>query len=270
MSDPLAQLKEGARHTWSLGDYVKIAQRIEPAARELVDACAIWAGQEVLDVAAGNGNVAVLAAREGAAAVASDLTPAMVELGRMRTESEGLEVEWLVADVEELPFEDQRFDCVTSAFGAMFAPRPEVASAEMFRVVRAGGTVGMVNWSPDGFMGRLFEVVTSYAPPAPVEAPRPLDWGAEAVVRERFEGLAGSIDTDRREVHLAFESPDAAWSFFGGTAGPALALLESLDDEQTERLRSEMLDLVGEWNRTSDGSVEIAAEFLLAVARRPG
>ena len=264
------QLKDATREVWSRGDYAKLAPRIETAARELVDACAISAGQKVLDVAAGNGNVAVLAAREGAAVVASDLTPAMVELGRMRTESEGLDVEWRVADAEELPFEDESFDCVTSVFGAMFGPRPEVVARELFRVIRPGGTAGMANWSPDGFMGQFFELFNRYGPPRSEDLPHPLEWGREEVVRERFEGLAGSIAIERRWVRWSFGDPDEAFRFYGETAGTSSSIVAALDEEARERLRREFVELVEEWNQASDGSVEIDAEYLLVVARRPG
>ena len=129
--------KQVARMLWSLGNYEEIAKNGEPAARELVDACKARPGVELLDVAAGNGNVAIAAAWRGASVVASDLTPAMVELGRQRSTADGVEIEWLEADVEELPFENDRFDIVTSAFGAMFAPRPEVVARELFRVTRS-------------------------------------------------------------------------------------------------------------------------------------
>ncbi len=266
----LGEIKDGARGMWSRGDYGRLAERLESAAREVVDGCAISAGQEVLDVAAGNGNAAVLAAREGAAVVASDLTPAMVELGRARTESEGLEVEWAVADAEELPFEDERFDCVTSVFGAMFAPRPDVVARELFRVVRPGNTVGMANWTPDGFNGRFFELANGYAPPPPEDMPRPLDWGREEIVRERFAGLAGSILVESRFVHWSFADADASFRFFGETAGPSVTLMGMLDDQARSRLREEFASLVDSWNKATDGSVEIDAEYLLVVARRRG
>jgi ubiquinone/menaquinone biosynthesis C-methylase UbiE len=266
----VGQLKEAARELWSRGDYVRIAERIEPVAREVVDACAISAGQEVLDVAAGNGNLAVVAAREGAAVVASDLTPAMVELGRMRTETEGLEVDWVVADAEELPFEDGRFDCAASVFGAMFAPRPEVAAREMFRVVRPGGTVGLANWTPEGFIGRWFGFRQRYGPPLPPDVPPPLEWGREDVVRERFDGLAASVSVERCLLRWSFESPDAALKFYGETAGPGLALMEALDDEGRARLRDDFHSLVADFNQATDGSVEVDGEYLLVVARRRG
>ncbi len=265
----LDHLKHGARGMWSRGDYGRIAERIESAAHEVIDGCAISAGQEVLDVAAGNGNAAVLAAREGAAVVASDLTPAMVELGRERTEGEGLDVEWTVADAEELPFEDERFDCVTSVFGAMFAPRPEVVARELFRVVRPGNTVGMANWTPDGFNGRFFELARRFAPPPPEDLPDPLDWGRDEVVRGRFAGLAGSVLVEPRFVRWRFADADEAHHFFGET-GPSAHLMEMLDDDERGRFRDEFTKLVDSWNKATDGSVEIDAEYLLVVARRRG
>src|SRR5918997_5999764 len=188
MAEPdYAQMKEGARKVWALGDYPKIAAIIFGASRSLADACAISAGQEVLDVAAGTGNLALIAAEEGADVVASDIAPAQVELGRARTEAEGVDVEWVVADAEELPFEDDRFDCAASVFGAMFAPRPELAAREMFRVVKPGGTVGLVVWGNYGMQGEVFEVLMSYGPPPPEGVPAPREWGDEEIARQRLE-----------------------------------------------------------------------------------
>src|SRR5204863_948092 len=137
------------------------------------------AGQEVLDVAAGNGNLTVLAAEEGAGVVASDFSPPQVELGRARTQAEGLDVEWVVADAEELPFEDDRFDCVASVFGAMFAPRPERVARELFRVVQPGGTVGMANWGRYGSQGEILECTDKYAPRLTEGVTSQRDWGGE-------------------------------------------------------------------------------------------
>jgi len=196
--------KARVRDSWEEGDYRVIAESTLPAAQALLDACAISAGQEVLDVAAGNGNLALLAAREGAAVVASDLTPGMVAMGQARTDAEGYDVEWCVADVEALPFDDARFDCCASVFGAMFAPRPELAASEMFRVVRPGGTVGLVSWTPDGFQGRVFAVGNKYAP-MPEGVPVPSHWGDEDVARERLSGLASSLAFERHTVRHEFD-----------------------------------------------------------------
>src|SRR3954471_9821273 len=181
------QMKQRTAEAWGLGDYPRIAALILPVSRALVYACAISAGQEVLDVAAGNGNLTVLAGEEGASVVAADFSPAQVELGKARTAEEGLDVEWVVADAEELPFEDDRFDCAASVFGAMFAPRPERVAAEMFRVVKPGGTVGMANWGPYGAQGEMFECMAKYGPQLPEGVPNPRDWGEEDIVRERLE-----------------------------------------------------------------------------------
>ena len=167
-------VKDIQKVMWSLGDYRELARQFEPTAVALVEACGIGPGMEVLEVAAGTGNLAVAAARRGARVVATDLTPRMVELGRERSAGEGLDIEWREADAEELPFEDGRFEVAASTFGAMFAPRPQVAAAELFRVVRSGGTVGMANMTPQGYLGRLIATAFSYGPPPP--GPWPSTW----------------------------------------------------------------------------------------------
>ena len=159
-------IKERSRHIWGLGNYSALSDALRPAAEALADACAVSAGQEVLDVAAGDGNFAIACAYEGASVVASDISPGMVERGRARAEAEGYDIEWVEADVEKLPFEDGRFDCVGSVFGAMMAPRPRVAAEELFRVVRPGGTVGMTAWTKQGYTAELFALSRSYGPPA--------------------------------------------------------------------------------------------------------
>ncbi len=263
------RLKAITREVWSKGDYPSLARLIEPAARALVDACAVSAGQEVLDVGAGTGNVAVLAAEAGALVVASDLTPRLVEHGRVRTEAEGLEVDWVEADVEALPFADASFDCVTSCFGAVFAPRPEVAAREMFRVVRPGGVVGLTSWTPESYLGRSQAIAARYQPP-PEGLPRPVEWGVEGTVEARLSGLAASIAFDRGTVPFRFRSTGAAWEFFGEVVGPQVAMRESLEPAAYEALREETLELAEAFNSARDGSVQLDFEYLLAVARRRG
>jgi SAM-dependent methyltransferase len=182
-------VKDSQKLMWSLGDYRELARPFEPAAVALVKACGVEPGMEVLEVAAGTGNLAVAAARRGARVVASDLTPRMVELGRERSAAEGLDIEWVEADAEDLPFDDGRFQVAASTFGAQFAPRPQVAATELFRVVRSGGTVGLANWTPRGYLGRQIEIASGYAPAPPGEIPSPLAWGEPEVVRARLAGL---------------------------------------------------------------------------------
>lgn len=226
------------------------------------------AGQEVLDVAAGTGNFALLAAAEGASLVASDLTPKLIERGRERAAAEGVEIEWVEADAEELPFEDDRFDCTASVFGAMFAPRPEQAAREMFRVTRPGNTVGMANWAPDGFMGRIFELFNDYLP-RPEGVPAPVEWGREDVVRERFDGLAGSLELERRTAPLEFDSVEALIAHMEN-AGPQVGAKQALGPERYDDAMRRFRDIVAEFNRADGDAVSIEAEYLLVVARRRG
>jgi ubiquinone/menaquinone biosynthesis C-methylase UbiE len=265
----IEEIKERIRSSWTLGDYDVIAEMTLPASQAILDACAISAGQELLDVAAGTGNLALLAAREGAAVVASDLTPAMVERGQARLASEGYDVEWVVADVEGLPFEDGRFDCSASVFGAMFAPRPDVAASEMFRVVRPGGTVGLAAWTPDGFQGRVFELGSKYAPDVAAGQPDATAWGVEEVARERLEPLASSVVCERYAVHYEWDSAD---DFFEMSrhAGPTIARTQSMSDENRAAMKRDVLAVIEEFNQAGDSRVVIDNEYLVTVARKRG
>jgi SAM-dependent methyltransferase len=263
------QMKQRSAEAWGLGDYARIAELILPVSRALVDACAISAGQEVLDVAAGNGNLTVIAGEEGASVVASDFSPAQVELGRQRTAAEGLDVEWVVADAEELPFENDRFDCAASVFGAMFAPRPDRVARELFRVVKPGGTVGMANWGPYGSQGELFETMGRYGPQLPEGVPNPREWGLEEIVRERLGPYASSLGLDRVTTHWEFDSFEHAMQTFGST-GPSAAARAAMSEEQRRQLGAEAHEVLQRHNKASDGRVVVEPEYLQVVARKRG
>lgn len=266
----VAAMKERSRHLWGLGDYARLAKILEPAAQSLVDACAVSAGQEVLDVAAGNGNFAVLAAREGAAVTALDLAPHQVELGRSRSAAEGVSIEWVEGDAEDLPFEDERFDCVGTVFGAMLTPQPDVAARELFRVVRPGGTVGMSNWTRDGFQSKLFGLFAKYSP-VQDDTPRPTDlWGSEELVRERLGDLAGSLSVERAEMRWEGESPAELVDTQSETAGPPAALKQVLPEERWAELRQEAIDLVEQSAVPTDGGIAVEGEYLVVVAHKRG
>jgi SAM-dependent methyltransferase len=269
MAEPdYAALKEGTKSLWSLGDYSQIEVFTNAASEALLDICAVSAGQEVLDLAAGTGNFALLAAAEGASVVASDLTPHLIERGKQRTAEAGVEIEWVEADAEELPFEDERFDCTASVFGAMFAPRPRRTAEEMFRVTRPGNTVGMANWTLEGFNGRVFAMMAEFLP-RPEGVPAPIEWGTEDVVRERFDGLAGTLELDHRHILLDFESIDALNAFFEH-AGPQVAAKQALGPEIYDETRRRFRELAEEFNQADDGTVQIESEYLLVVARKRG
>ena len=269
MAEPdYAALRDRTRAVWSAGDYTPIERLTLPASQAVIDACAISAGQEVLDVGAGTGNLALLAAAEGASVVASDLTPKLMERGKERAAAEGVDIEWVEADAEELPFEDDRFDCTASVFAAMFAPRPERVANELFRVTRPGNTVGMANWVPDGFSGRMFGLFNEFAP-RPEGIPAPIEWGREEVVEERFHGLAGTLAMERRTVPFEFDSVDAALANMEKN-GPQVAMKQALGPELYDEAMRRFQDLMNEFSEADDGSVRIRSEYLLVVARKRG
>jgi ubiquinone/menaquinone biosynthesis C-methylase UbiE len=262
-------VKQRQAYAWGLGDYSVLSRQLAPAALELRDACAVSAGQEVLDVAAGDGNFALACAREGASVVASDISPPMVERGRARSQAEGFEIDWVEADAEALPFEDARFDCVGSVFGAFLAPRPEVMAGELLRVIRPGGTLGMTAWTPQSMMAELFAVGRRFTAPPP-DVPLPEQWGDEATARERLEPLATRVDLERRAIRWTAEDAEAFVREMMDTAPAMAAAREALPSDRFEALSGEIHRLAGRWNSSENGGFRIDAEYLVIVARKRG
>jgi len=262
------KIKEGAGKAWGMGEYSWLSEQLRPAAAALADACAVSAGQEVLDVAAGDGNFALACAREGASVVASDLAPGMVEQGRRRSEADGYEIEWVVADAEDLPFEDGRFECAGSVFGAMIAPRPRVVAEELFRVVRPGNAVGMVVWTPESSAADLFRIGRKFTQPDP-DQPLLEEWGVEHNVRERFDGLANSIDMERRTLPWAADSPREFMELMEVHAPMQAAAKAGMPPEDYGRMRDEQTARIREW-AGGDGAFSVDVEFMVIVARRRG
>ena len=262
--DP-AEVKDRHRRIWGLGDYTELSRLLRPAAERLCAACEVSEGDQVLDAAAGDGNFALAAAARGARVVASDLSPGMVERGRGRSHSQNRQVEWLEADVEELPFEDARFDCAGSVFGAMLAPRPEVAAGELFRVVRPGGVVGITAWTPDSFAVALFEVGRRYQPGPPPDHP-PEEWGEEETARARLNGHADDIELERMTIRWELDSLEA-FDKVDNASPPSVALRRALPPERFEAMREEQRALIRDW-AGGDGPVAIDATYLQVVARK--
>lgn len=262
------EVKDQSRRTWSGGEYAELSARLRPAAQALADACAVGAGQEVLDVAAGDGNFAMACAAEGCAVVASDIAPGMVKRGRARAEQEGFDIEWVEADAEDLPFDDDRFECVGSVFGAMIAPRPEVAARELFRCVRPGNTVGMVAWTPDSLATQMFGVGRAHAP-TPPGGPMMEEWGVKDTVRERFGDLANSIEMERRTLAWAGDSPEAFVAQMEREAPPQAAAKAAMPPDAYAAMRADMVEVARGW-AGGDGPFSIEAEYLVTVARRRG
>lgn len=266
------QVKAAHRQMWALGDYHRFAlATVWELGAVLVEACGVGTGQRMLDVGAGTGNVAIRAAEAGGAVVASDLTPTNFDAGRRAAADAGVQLEWREADAEALPFADGEFDVVSSCFGAMFAPNHSAVARELLRVCRPGGTIGMINFTPDGNAGEFFEIVGRYAPPLPPGALPPVLWGHEEHVRQLFGGRVVTLDMRRQQYVETASSVRAYCELFRETFGPMVAVRASLAD-QPERLAAldrDFLEFVTRANRHTVGdAVEIPYDYLLVVARR--
>jgi SAM-dependent methyltransferase len=267
--DPYLRLKEATRRMWALGDYTEVARYLEPHAEALAVSANVQPGCEVLDVAAGNGNFAIAAARRGARVVATDLTPKMIELGRMRTEAAKLDVEWREADAEALPFDDGRFDLVASVFGAMFAPRPERVAAEFFRVLKPSGALAMANYARAGFLGSFTGLLMKFSNPPPpgLELPSPFDWGDAEIVRRRFAGMASSLAFEAGVVTMSFPSPEEGWTFWERTNPPLIALKSTLPADRYQDVVIEGKRLMRGLNAAADGRLVLHSDYLRVIAR---
>ena len=256
------------RWMWSQGDYPRVAEVLEPHAEALAEACEIAPGTTVLDVAAGNGNFALAAARRGAIVTATDLTPRMVELGRARSADAGVSIEWAEADAEHLPYIDASYDIVASVFGSMFAPQPQLVASEMFRVAKPGGLVAMANYSPGGYLGRLSDLMNGLVPRPAVEFPSPFEWGDEAVLRRRFERLAASIEVEHRTLYFESDSVEEFLEFWENTNAPQAALKARVTADVYQRAQREKEQLVRELNESGHGRLKVTSPYILAMARK--
>lgn len=253
---------------WSQGDYSTLAEVLEPHSEALAEACSIIPGELVLDVAAGNGNFALAAARRGAVLTATDITPNMVELGRAR--SAAVEnITWSEADAEQLPFVEGSYDLVASVFGAMFALQPQLVAAEMFRVAKPGGRVAMANYSPGGFLGRMADLMASFSASPAFELPSPFLWGDEDEARRRFAGPASSIEVTHRTLYFEGDSVESFVGFWENTNAPLSTLKSMLPPEVYQQALSRIAQLVEELNESTDGGVKLSSPYILVLARKP-
>jgi 2-polyprenyl-3-methyl-5-hydroxy-6-metoxy-1,4-benzoquinol methylase len=268
----LDEQKAADRAMWALGDYHRFAKAtVWELGPVLVEACRIGPGQRVLDVAAGTGNVAIRAAEAGADVVASDLTPENFDAGRREARERGVQLEWVEADAEALPFGAGEFDVVTSSLGAMFAPDHRQVADELLRVCKPGGTIGMINFTPEGLAADFFGMLAGYAPPPPPGALPPLLWGSEEHVRELFGDRVDSLVLTRSEYVERAATPRDYVELFNETFGPVIAVRGLLADqpERAAALDRESLELAERANRgASDGAAEYSYGYLLVVARK--
>jgi ubiquinone/menaquinone biosynthesis C-methylase UbiE len=267
-SPELEALKTRLRATWIAGDFGQIAKFSAIAAEEFIDGLELRPGMRVLDVACGTGNLALPAARRGAVVTGADIAPNLVEQARENAKLEGLNVQFDEGDAENLPYADASFDAVVTMFGAMFAPRPDVTAAELTRVCRPGGFIAMANWTPTGFVGQMFKIVATHAPPPP-GMPSPVLWGVEETVRERLRDGIASLEATPQTIDFRFPfTPSEVVDHFRTYFGPANKAFNSLDEAGQAALRR---DLEQHWtknNRASDGTTDVEAEYLKVFAVR--
>lgn len=261
--------KQQQRAFYAEGDYSWLSSLFMPAAETIVEVAGVQPGDRVLDVAAGDGNVAVAAARRGATVTAVDLSPQQVEAGRARTAAAKLAVEWLVGDAEALELPDASFDHVLSVFGVMYVPRPDVATAELFRVVARGGSVGVVAWPPGGFNSRVYEAARPYLPEelGGDEAPDPEDWGDEELVRARLEAYAEEVTVGRGVVARGSRSAEAFWLEATENIPVLVALRGMLAPDDFAAFGKTYQQLVDECSRREGDGIVMEVPFTWAVAR---
>jgi SAM-dependent methyltransferase len=270
VSIDVGAIKQGQRAMWASGDYPEVARRIESVAELLAQRVGAGAGVRMLDVATGSGNVALAGARAGADVIGLDLTPELLAAARGRAADAGLDVQFVEGDAEELPFERDSFDVVTSCFGVMFAPRHEQAAGELARVARPGGTVAVTAWTPDGLIGRTFAILSSFMPPPPPELRPPMSWGTEEHVRELFADSGAELSLERHTVTFTHDSAEGWLDYDERILGPAIMAKAALEPQgRYGELRAAMLDLYGAANEAEDGTFSVQAEYLLSIARLP-
>lgn len=266
-----SELKARHRAMWASGDYPDMVETfLLPLGPRLVEACSIGSGDTVLDVAAGTGNASIPAARAGAQVTASDLTPELLEAGRGSAENEGLTLEWVEADAEHLPFDDESFDVVMSSIGAMFAPHQQEVADELVRVCRPGGKVGLLSWTPEGQIGALFKAMGPFAPAPPPGAQPPPLWGSEEHLADLFGDRVefGSMKRDVLEIR-AFAHPRDFARHFKARYGPTIAVRANAAQTGREAELDAVLDeFCDEWNRGTDEQARFEMEYLLAVGTR--
>lgn len=260
----LAAVKQRQHGAWSSGDYAVVGTTLQIVGEQLCEALDLRAGSKVLDVAAGNGNVTLAAARRWCDVTSTDYVPALLERGQERAAADHLTVEFREADAEALPFADSSYDIVVSTFGVMFTPDQDKAASELARVCKSGGKIGLANWTPQGFIGQLFKTIGKRVPP-PAGVKSPALWGTEARLQEMFGTQASEITAEPRIFVFRYRSPDHWLDVFKSYYGPMLKAFAALDETGQAALRHDLMALLGEFNHAEDGTVVVHSEYLETV-----
>lgn len=257
-------IKEKQQQMWASGNYAKVGTTLQITGELLCEAMDLRSGRSVLDVAAGNGNVTLAAARRYCKVTSTDYVQALLDQSQVRALAEGLVVDYQQADAENLPFGAGQFDYVVSTFGVMFAPNQIQSAAELLRVSKSGGKIGLANWTPDGFIGRLFKIVGKYvAPPAGVNSPAL--WGTESFIRDNFGPLATNIEIHKRQFSFRYLSADHWIEVFRTYYGPTHKVFNALSGDTQISLANDIRALIGEFNVADDGTLVVESDYLEVV-----
>ena len=260
----LVAIKGRQRATWASGDYHRIATQIQIVSELMIETLDVRSTERVLDVATGSGNAALAAARRGCSVVGVDYVPGLLDRARRRAEADELDIELLDGDAEALPFPGGAFDVVVSVFGAMFAPDPERTARELVRVTRPGGRIGLVAHTPGGFIGQVFRTNARHVPP-PAGLRSPIEWGTEERLRELFAGSIDEIHLERRHYVFRERSPEAWVASWRTWYGPILKAFDAVGEAGAAALEADLIEVIGRFNRSGDGTVVVPSEYLEAV-----
>ncbi len=260
-------IKAKQNAAWASGNYAIVGCTLQIVGESLAEALDLRSGQQVLDVAAGNGNFTLAAARRWTDVVSTDYVGSLLERGRARAEADELNVTFKVADAEALPFADASFDVVASTYGVMFAPNQAQAAAELLRVCRSGGKIGLANWTPDSFIGQLFKVIGRYVPP-PAGLQSPALWGTRSRLLELFGADAADIQATEKPFVFRYRSPEHWLEIFRDFYGPTHKAFGALDDAGRQGLATDLLDLIAAHNEASDGTMVVPSPYLEVVVTR--
>jgi SAM-dependent methyltransferase len=260
----LAAVKNKQHAAWSAGDYAVVGTTLQIVGESLCEALDLRAGERVLDVAAGNGNATLAAARRWCEVVSTDYVPALLERGRTRASAEALQIQFEQADAEKLPYADQSFDVVMSSFGVMFTPDQDKAASEMARVCKANGRIGLANWTPTSLVGEIFKLLGKYLPPA-AGVKSPALWGTEARLRELFASRIDAIEIERKNFMFRYHNAAHWLEVFRTFYGPINRAFAALDAEKQQALATDLISLVEQFNQATDGTLVAPSEYLEVV-----
>lgn len=263
----LAALKMRQKAAWASGDYAVVGTTLQIVGEELCEALDLRAGQKVLDVAAGNGNVSLAAAHRWCDVISTDYVQSLLERGRARALAEGLTIEFKEADAEALPFVDDSFDAVVSTFGVMFTPNHDQAAAELLRVCKSGGQIGLANWTPEGFIGQLFKTLGKYiTPPAGVKSPA--QWGTRGRLMQMFGPAAILIRTESRNFNFRYRSAGHFLDVLKTYYGPVHKAFAALDEAKQNDLKDDLHALIAHMNKADDGTMVVPSEYLEVIIKK--